>query len=135
MCFFANNQFRIIVDGSDVGDLENVFENNLKRIGAVVALLDGWVAPVYLTRIWTIFEQFTAVKLAVPVRMILPAAAFNSLSQEIDKGKAGIQAIKESLSKIDSANAEAWLPADAEKVKAAIRESVGFEQVNSCVKN
>jgi hypothetical protein len=42
--------------------------------------------------------------------------------------------IKESLSKIDSAKAEAWLPADEEKVKKAIRESVGFEKVNSCVK-
>ena len=40
----------------------------------------------------------------------------------------------ESLSKIDSANAESFCPADKEKVSKVIYESVGFEKVNACVK-
>ena len=135
MCFFVNNQFRIIVDGIDVGDLEEVFETNLVRIGAVVALLDGWDTPVYLTRIWTIYEQFTALKLGIPMRMILPRDSFKSLSEEIDRGIDGIENIKKSLNKVDSEHAEAWLPEDETKVKTAIRESVGFEKVNSSVKD
>ena len=135
MCFFVNNQFRIIVDGIDVGDLEEVFETNLVRIGAVVALLDGWDTPVYLTRIWTIYEQFTALKLGIPMRMILPMDSFKSLSEEIDRGIDGIENIKKSLNKVDSEHAEAWLPEDEAKVKTAIRESVGFEKVNSSVKD
>jgi hypothetical protein len=135
MCFFVNNQFRIIVDGIDVGDLEEVFETNLVRIGAVVALLDDWDTPVYLTRIWTIYEQFTALKLGIPMRMILPMDSFKSLSEEIDRGIDGIENIKKSLNKVDSEHAEAWLPEDETKVKTAIRESVGFEKVNSSVKD
>ena len=53
MCFFVNNQFRIILEnliaGSD--DLERVFKENLTRIGHVVAVLDTWKMPVYLTRV------------------------------------------------------------------------------------
>lgn len=135
MCFFVNNQFRMIVDGADVSNLDELFESNLLRIGKIVALLDGWDAPVYSTRVWTIFEQFTAVKLDIPVKMIMPMDAFHSLSKEINQGITGILAIKESLSKIDSQNAEASRLADTVKVKTAIRESVGFEKVNSCVKD
>ncbi|CAE7654177.1 unnamed protein product [Symbiodinium microadriaticum] len=41
MCFFVNNQFRIIVEESTTGsqNLEQVFETNLRRIGKMVAVL------------------------------------------------------------------------------------------------
>ena len=62
MCFFVNNQFRIIVEESSTGseNLEAVFESNLKRIGRMVAILDSWDQPVYLSRVWTVYEQFVA---------------------------------------------------------------------------
>merc|ERR1712100_1017183 len=76
MCFFVNNQHRILNQNSKVREgsdkLEDVFEANLIRIGEVVALLDTWQHPSYLTRIWCIFEQFTAIKLRIKVSMILP---------------------------------------------------------------
>ena len=62
MCFFANNQYRILVEESSTGseNLEEVFESNLKRIGKMVAILDTWDQPTYLTRVWTVYEQFVA---------------------------------------------------------------------------
>ena len=50
VCFFVNNQFRIILESSQAGseDLETVFESNLKRVGQVVAVLDTWDRPRYL---------------------------------------------------------------------------------------
>ena len=62
MCFFANNQYRILVEESSSGsdNLEEVFETNLKRIGRMVAMLDTWDQPTYLTRVWTVYEQFVA---------------------------------------------------------------------------
>ena len=52
MCFFVNNQFRILIEQSSTGsdNLEVLFESNLRRIGRVVALLDTWNKPIYLTR-------------------------------------------------------------------------------------
>lgn len=67
--FFVNNQFRIIADqraaGSD--NLENIFQENLRRIGQVVAVLDTWQEPIYLQRVWTIYEQFVACSMNIPV--------------------------------------------------------------------
>ena len=62
----SNNQYRL---QTNADDLEIVFEGRVRIINNVVAMLDGWENPVYLTRIWTIFEQYTATKLNVPVTM------------------------------------------------------------------
>ena len=69
VCFFVNNQFRIIVEQTAAGsdNLEDVFKDNLKRIGKMVAILDTWERPVYLTRIWTVFEQFVASAIEIEV--------------------------------------------------------------------
>ena len=74
MCFFVNNQFRLIVDGTPAGsdDLEEVFEENLRRCGQMVAILDGWHRPRYLRRVWTIYEQYVACTLKIDVAFVMP---------------------------------------------------------------
>ena len=44
MCFFVNNQFRVLVDQSQSGshNLGHVFRTNLLRCGQMVAVLDTW---------------------------------------------------------------------------------------------
>ena len=70
VCFFVNNQFRILLEQTAAGsdNLEAVFEDNLKRIGKMVAILDTWDRPVYLSRIWTVFEQFVASTIQIEAR-------------------------------------------------------------------
>eukprot|EP00931_Biecheleriopsis_adriatica_P049964 TRINITY_DN28915_c0_g1_i3.p1 TRINITY_DN28915_c0_g1~~TRINITY_DN28915_c0_g1_i3.p1 ORF type:complete len:360 (-),score=65.47 TRINITY_DN28915_c0_g1_i3:66-1145(-) len=133
MCFFVNNQFRILVSGKSVSprELEHTFERNLSRIGHVVALLDTWDNPRYLTRIWTIFEQLVAIKLDVPVTMVLAKAAGDELIEKFEKGKQGIQEVKAALTKVHSEFADASVPEDAEAVKALIREQFGFSHVDT----
>ena len=135
MCFFTNNQFRIIVEGSEAGstDLEKVFETNLMRIGRMVAMLDSWQEPVYLSRIWTVYEQFVASKLEIPVVFIMPEDAAVSLRETIDTGKAGVVDISTSLCQVDAERAKAWKKEDEEKVKAMIQQTVGFKRVNQHV--
>ena len=132
MCFFINNQYRILVEESTTGsaDLEQVFEVNLKRIGRMVAILDAWQQPVYLSRVWTVFEQFVASKLEIPVQFVMPESSALSLQQTIRRGDAGIEQISESLSAVDSQQAKAWCKEDEIKVKSLIQESVGFAHVN-----
>ena len=100
MCFFVNNQFRVFkakgnAAGSD--NLEQTFESNLNRIGKVIALFDHWENVKYLTRIWTIFEQFTAAKLNIPVDIVLPVGPGKLMMEQVERGKAGISHLKESL--------------------------------------
>ena len=42
-------QFRLL---SNAEDLDKVFENRLRSVKGMVAMLDSWENPVYVTRIW-----------------------------------------------------------------------------------
>eukprot|EP00928_Gymnodinium_smaydae_P029818 TRINITY_DN22351_c0_g5_i1.p1 TRINITY_DN22351_c0_g5~~TRINITY_DN22351_c0_g5_i1.p1 ORF type:complete len:916 (+),score=72.64 TRINITY_DN22351_c0_g5_i1:38-2749(+) len=132
MCFFVNNQYRILVEQTTHGakDLEMVFESNLLRINKVVALLDTFESPVYLTRIWTIFEQFSAIRLGVPVTMVLPPSSSQQLMKKFDDGKEGILYVKDAISCVDCKNAKASMPEDEAAVKKLIEEECGFAQVD-----
>jgi len=137
MCFFVNNQFRILKEKSSTGsdDLVKVFGPTLERIGIVVALLDSWNSPQYLTRIWTIFEQFTAIQRRIPVHIIMPEAATRGLMLTIERGSVGLTKVCDSLCKVNSESAEAWEPKDKEKVKDMIRNTEGsFMGVNAQIR-
>ena len=137
ICFFVNNQFRIIVDqraaGSD--NLEHIFQENLRRIGQVVAVLDTWQEPIYLQRVWTIYEQFVACSMNIPVVFVMPQEATSSLSQRLSLGDDGISEVTRSLCNVNVSQAEAFDPRDEKKVKDTIQNTVGFERVNQHVKS
>ena len=135
MCFFVNNQFRIVVEKSTAGsdNLESVFGDNLKRIGQMVAILDTLEQPVYLKRVWTVYEQFVASTLEIPVAFIMPESSAVSARKQIFRGEVGINEITDSVSRVDSAAAKAWDPKDEQKVKALIQSTVGFNHVDAHV--
>ena len=135
MCFFTNNQFRIIVEEMTAGsaDLGGVFETHLRRIGQMVAILDTWDQPVYLSRVWTVYEQFVASTLEIPVTFAMPESSITHLRSQLSLGSSGIDHITKSISCVDSERAEAWKEEDEKKVKALIQETVGFQHVNSHV--
>lgn len=135
MCFFVNNQYRLIVEESANGsdNLEKLFEGNLRRIGRMVAILDTWDQPLYLSRVWTVYEQFVASTLQIQVQFVLPKAATDHVQRKISCGSAGIDEVIESLSQVNSRQAKAWKLADEMKVKSLIQETVGFRHVDSHV--
>jgi len=135
MCFFVNNQYRILVEktrtGADV--LGATFENQLLRIGRVIAILDTWNRPKYLTRIWTIFEQSCAIRMDIPVTMILPPAASSSLLHELQSGTEGIFRVQRALTQVDCMRARARSEEDEEIVKDFIGSKIGFDRVDEQV--
>jgi len=137
MCFFANNQYRILVEESSSGSdhLEEVFQTNLKRIGRMVAMLDTWDQPTYLTRVWTVYEQFVASTIQIEVEFIMPKKASDRMQRQIAQGPDGIDEVIKSLSQVDSKQARAWKMEDEIKVKSLIQDSVGFEHVDAHVTN
>eukprot|EP00435_Cladocopium_sp_Y103_P024854 s2552_g6.t1 len=137
MCFFVNNQYRLIVEESSSGsdNLEEVFEGNLKRIGRMVAILDSWDRPVYLSRVWTVYEQFVASTIEVQVQFVLPKAPTDLLQHQIARGSAGIDEVIKSLCQVNSREAKAWKMEDEIKVKSLIQDTVGFQHVDAHVTN
>ena len=106
----------------NANNLEDVFAENLRTIGNMVALVDKWEDPVYCTRMWTVFEQYTATRLRVPVSMILPPAQDKSFHRQLTTGK--MMHVIESLTTIDVEKAKAN-PADEEKLRTLIQSTVG----------
>jgi len=136
MCFFVNNQYRILAPGADArgsDSLGETFERNLLRTRRMVALLDTFDRPKYLTRIWTIFEQFTAMRLGVEVEIALPSESRDALIKEFERGKEGIMRVRDAVSTVDSSSARASDPADELQVKREVSESVGFEEVDKAI--
>jgi len=140
MCFFCNNQWRILVEGAAAGsdNLEVIFSAKLKMIGRLVALMDDWSEPLYLTRVWTIYEQYVASTLGdkvCKVQFILPESPAQSLITELDMGKSGIEKVIEAITKVDVETSRASYEADEKKVKELIRKSTGFDAVNAAVRS
>jgi len=125
VCFFCNNQFRLMQDNAD--DLETVFANRLISCGKMIALLDDWRNPIYVKRIWCVFEQFTAHSLEIPVTMILPRNKEPDLLTDM-------QTMRSSLMAIDVESAQATVKEDEIKVKRQIMHTSSFDEVNDAVK-
>merc|ERR1719272_1231756 len=99
----------------------------------MIAMLDTWESPQYCTRIWTVFEQFTAAKLKVEVKMILPPKQMESFKAECRSSN--VSAVTQNLTQIDVENAKASVPKDEETVKALIQQHSSFDAVNKAVKD
>lgn len=133
VCFFCNNQYRILEQQTAAGsdDLETTFKQRLLEIGSVVILLDSFANPLYLTRVWCIFETFMAATCSVPVTMVMSDPARDEFAQTLSKG---IEHIKSAFRTVNVANARATKPEDEARVKDLIRTTVGMEAVNEKVK-
>jgi len=133
VCFFCNNQNRLL-SGADVdtSDLEKVFEHRLLQTGHVVALIDACYDPLYLTRIWTIFEQYTAARLKMSVTMVMPPAERTIFNERLASGQ--LDDVIQHLTDIQVQHAKASVPKDEDMVKALIKSTVGFESVNAAVR-
>jgi hypothetical protein len=130
ICAFCNNQYRIMNEknGDGAEDLETVFQGRMRACGRVVAVLDAWEQPLYLTRIWCVFEQYTAQHLNVPVEFTLPTDQEESFANQL--GSIDLVGIKKKLEAIDCRDATATQPNDEEKVKRLIEMTYGHDEVN-----
>jgi len=136
VCFFCNNQWRLLVEKSAQGseNLEEIFKSRLSDIGQMVAVMDQWQDSVYIERIWTIYEQYVATNLGIPMTFTLPKKPSESLLAQLDKGKAGMMDVIQAISKVDAENAKASVQEDEDYVKGIIRNTIGFDKVNRQVK-
>ena len=117
--FFCNNQNRLL-SGADVdtSDLEKVFEHRLLQTGHVVALIDACYDPLYLTRIWTIFEQYTAARLKVSVTMVMPPAERTIFNERLASGQ--LDDVIQHLTDIQVQHAKASVPKDEDMVSCRL---------------
>jgi len=136
VCFFCNNQHRIIVEGSEAGSdsLEDQFYSRLNQTSAMLILMDGFRQPSYVSRIWCVYELFIGVAKKMPAHVILPEACAQQLVDDLNSS-GGLSRVQACLNSLDVESATAYDPKDVERIKKQIVDSVGYEAVNQAAKS
>ena len=133
MCFFCNNQYRVLEEKSTTGsaELQSVFENNLARAGQMLVILDSFLEPYYFSRAWCLFETFVCINRRYPRAILLPSRQLEDFRVLMETQ--GPAPIREKIQSIDLQRAEATVKADEDAIKRVILETCGFATVNNVV--
>eukprot|EP00041_Stephanoeca_diplocostata_P037782 m.1444349 g.1444349 ORF g.1444349 m.1444349 type:complete len:296 (-) comp25104_c0_seq21:67-954(-) len=114
----------------DAQDLEREFGNRVIAIGQIWPFLDSYEAPSYTTRLWCLFELFTAMKKRCTIEVLFSLNERTRLFRAIRApgGYAGIT----TAWKVDSANAKASVDKDRDFIREIIQKNVfgGFSELD-----
>ncbi|CAE8600758.1 unnamed protein product [Polarella glacialis] len=124
VCFFCNNQYRILEEQTQTGSdaLEETFKTRLLTIGRVLIMLDSALEPYYIKRVWCVYETFMAVSCNVPTEALLPPLGRTQLHEAV---RDGMQQVKCAFDAIDVEKAEASHKEDEDHVKHLIKQTSG----------
>lgn len=138
-CMFCNNQYRIIRQPatSEMRDyLLEAFNERLEYVrdnprASMIVLLETWKDPVYIKRIWCLWEIFMAKHLGVTMEFALAKDEVQHFRSALHAGYAQIPQAVES---IDVTLAEAYDPEDRRAILEQIERSIGCAAVNDVIK-
>jgi len=138
ICFACINQHRVkesFAKGISVPfkEFEQTFKERVTGIGKVVCLLSPWNDPLYVRRVWCVFELYTAsVNPGIEIDLILPprdADDFrNTLATE------GLDKVWECLNGLRVEDANASVEEDKITILNLVRSGPGTDFVNQNVK-
>jgi len=105
------------------------FRDNIRRLGHTLLVLQ-WAAPIPLTRMWCVWElastASTGARLEVAMSPTEERAFLAALEAEYDT-------LVHKTCRVDVETAEAYNTADRERIREAVRASVGFQDTNKLV--
>ncbi|CAE7253082.1 PVALEF [Symbiodinium microadriaticum] len=129
ICFFCNNQYRILESATDTGpdELKEAFESNLAKAGRMLILLDSF------ERAWCIFETYVCIDNKFPMTIILPEHAEDLFRQKMETA-GGLRNLRQEFGAIDARSAKASSQADQQMIRDLILRTTGYNVVNEAVK-
>ena len=136
------NQHRVVEQAdqekSGMTDFEEVdffseFGNRVTSIGHVLAMLTPWDKPIYLSRIWCVYELYQAQKNKCELSVVMPPAQKEKLEQDLLVEGKGIEGLYSVLGRTRVQNAKASVERDRVTILAMIRESPGCTELNHVV--
>ncbi len=145
ICCLCNNQHRVVdnlQNGTtvDFTEFESTFRNKVLGIGNVLALLGPWDAPKYLTRVWCIFELFTANKVSddlCTLHIDMPQSARTKLQDFLfcaDDSDFVRTKFHQVLGNTAIQNAQASVPSDKDNIMRLVNgENGGYVELNNDV--
>ncbi len=135
ICCLCNNQHRVAEDirlGKEVPfpEFEAIFRDKVLGIGNIVALMAPWNDPIYLTRVWCIFELFTSHRHNCNLTISMPPREKLSMIQTLNTAE-GISFLFDVFASTAVENAQASEESDKTRILSMVRDSIGFEELNN----
>jgi len=139
ICCLCNNQNRLkenIERGENepMEEFERIFKEKVLRIGHVLSLMVPWNKPIYIKRVWCLFELFTTIQNDCTLDVIMPKREEKNLLNTILKTN-GYQEILKALSKTRIQDADATVKDDKDKILHLIESGTGYAYVNGRINN
>ncbi|CAB9523937.1 Hydra magnipapillata [Seminavis robusta] len=143
MCCLCVNQHRVVQKSTQQKsgmvptakvDFFAIFGERVKKIGHLLAMMAPWNAPVYITRVWCIFEIFTAhITDGCKIDIVMPPKEKLSLEQDVVDTGGGVNALYETLcnTKVEKANAS--VDSDRLAILGQVKSDVGYSVLNNLV--
>lgn len=137
ICCLCNNQFRVDEqDNVPFEDFEKIFEDKVVGINNVLSLMSPWNAPVYLTRVWCIFELHKAHSNLCNLTIAMPPSEEAKMIEAVltgedsDQGTGGIHDLYDALSNTNIQDAKASRDEDRQRILQMVEESSGVTELN-----
>ncbi|CAB9529597.1 Kinesin light chain [Seminavis robusta] len=140
ICCLCVNQHRVVQSSTQQKsgmiapakvDFFAIFGERVKKIGHLLAMMAPWKAPIYTTRVWCIFEIFTAHTTdGCEVDIVMPPKEKQSLEQDVLDNEGGINALYETLGNTKVENAKASVKSDRLAILTKVKSDVGYSVLN-----
>ena len=135
ICCLCINQHRVkgCAGAVPFAEFRKAFGDRVAGVGHVVALLSPWDKPLYLTRVWCVFECYeAAMNPDIEFEIILPSSDAELLKEAVSTSDS-MADVWRRLSSLSIQDAQASVPADRENIFRLIEEGPGFAKVNGQV--
>merc|ERR1740129_967489 len=126
ICCFCINQHRVRelrTRGVTVpfDEFRDAFSKRVNGIGRMITMMSPWHNPAYLSRVWCIFEMFTALTGQHEVVIVMPPSETHALAEALRGGGADLEVVWNALSSVNIEKAEAFAPEDKERIMAMLK--------------
>lgn len=141
ICSLCVNQHRVKEkqNASEVVPFEQFskqFRERVTGIGNVLALMAPWESPKYFTRVWCIFELFTAISLGkdeVKVTIVMPPRETTRFCNALLEEGTDVSKVWSALTSVDVKRADSSVKNDLESIRRLIEKGPGYKAVNAAV--
>ena len=130
MDLFLLNQFA--TESFDANWLKQTFTNVIKRIGLTVTVMTPFEDPESVKRVWCLWELYLSVRYS-KLHIALPPNQKQRFLEALLTDSYYVTDMMEQIDGINAEEAEAFDPKDKMMIFEAIKESIGFTELNSAV--
>ena len=132
--FLCINQHRVI-EAKKHGDsgllnFESDFPQLLSQIGHLLAMMTPWNNPVYVERIWCIYEFYTAYTTGCDISIIMPETEIESIHADIFGDTGDLNVLYNVFGRTEIENAVSSYESDGDIILSLIRTTVGYDELN-----